>query len=325
MNGNAEAFDVRVLEFVGASMQTVQGLQQLFGIDAATAQRVIASVPGVLRRRVPAVEAERVAAALTRLGARVMLEPQAGPSPEAPGLPLPAPKHVQPQPPPPPTAAYLHRPDKDVPRPKLRVDAADLEFDVLSALEAAFDTGDPPPPGPALPLPVPVPVPIPSAERPGLSPAPHAQVATSRRMGTPELDLSEGRHDAKLDIDLDHGRTHTMTAQTAQSLPDQLRKRPRSGDTLQAVSVPGKVSGEPLKPKGAEAPMSRAAVVERPAPKAARSRTVPLLQLLAALCVGVMGYWFDSSIAFGNASPLSVIAHGLALQQLLLGIRGLFY
>lgn len=330
---NAEAFDVRVLEFVGASLQTVHGLQQIFGIDAATAQRVIAGVPGVIRKRVPAAEAERVAQALARLGARVMLEAAAPLAPEGPGLPLPVPR----QPPPPPAAAILHRPEADLPQPKMRVDAADLEYDVLSALEAAFDTAAPPPPSAAMPLPaprplpVPMPVPVANPDRQLASPVP---AQTQRRLGHAELDLSEGRHDAKLDIDLEHGRTgHATTATLAAhpaltaSMPDQLRKRTRSADTHMAVNPGARTNADaPGKHKlGAEQPpMSRAAVVERPVVEAPRSRTVPLLQLLAAMCVAVCGYWFDSSIAFGNASPISVIAHGLALQQLCLGVRGMF-
>jgi hypothetical protein len=67
--------------------------------------------------------------------------------------------------------------------------------------------------------------------------------------------------------------------------------------------------------------MSRAAVVQRPAEAAATGRrSLALLQLLAAVVIVVLGVWLDNTIIYGNATPFSVVVHGLALQQLGLGL-----
>ena len=65
------------------------------------------------------------------------------------------------------------------------------------------------------------------------------------------------------------------------------------------------------------------AVVQRTAVSEDKSKTLPLLQVCFALGVLAIGYWADSSVLFGSASLWSVAAHGVALYQLLLGVRGL--
>jgi hypothetical protein len=49
---------------------------------------------------------------------------------------------------------------------------------------------------------------------------------------------------------------------------------------------------------------------------------LPLLQLLGACGVFAAGYWTDHSVIYGSASLPFVLLHGLALQQLWLGLRG---
>jgi hypothetical protein len=74
-------------------------------------------------------------------------------------------------------------------------------------------------------------------------------------------------------------------------------------------------------------PMSRAEVVHKPgiddSAKRTRHRQLSLLRVLAAVAIAGLGVVFDSSIVYGNANLLSVLAHALAIYQLGVGLRGL--
>jgi len=73
--------------------------------------------------------------------------------------------------------------------------------------------------------------------------------------------------------------------------------------------------------------MSRAAVVHKPGIAAkepySRRRQLGLLRMLGAVSVAAAGVWIDSSIIYGNANPLSVILHGVAIYQFGVGMRGM--
>jgi hypothetical protein len=89
----------------------------------------------------------------------------------------------------------------------------------------------------------------------------------------------------------------------------------------------GRMSSTDLPRVGGAGPMSRAAVVHKPGidPKAApgRRRQIALLRVLGAIAIGTLGIMFDSSIMYGNANVLSVLAHALAIYQLGVGLRGM--
>jgi len=298
-------YDIHVLAFPAATPRTVQGLCELFGLDANGAQRIIRSAPSVLRQRVPVAEAEACAQALRKLGARVVLEP------------------AQPRdPPPPPAAAFLQHTahwgpgargaNDDLPLPAPRTAAPDLEYDVLSALDAALDGSEVQPA--ARHNPAHDALEESSLEEPLLSDDASSLAVKGRQ---DELDLGGGASRASMELELD--------APPAQAKHKAADSAPRKALPLQQnerQAPPGATQPrQPVAPVGA----SRAALIEhRRAAEAPRSRSVPLLQLLAACGVFAAGYWVDSSILYGNASPVSVVAHGLALQQLLLGLRGLF-
>jgi ribosomal protein L7/L12 len=288
----SHAFDIRIVAFA-ASPRAVRGLCELFGVDAGTAQRVIANAPAVVRRGVPAAEAQRLAAALTELGAKIALDPLPGP---AIGAPRP--------PPPPPTAAMPRRPAANDAPPALHVDSAELEFDVLSAFDAAFDTGGAPRDDLPLPAPMPEPAPEPFSALDG-------DDGVRRQGRREELELGAETSADAIDIDLVHAAPARARAEAPAARDRRAQPQPPAVKSGDGQAQPG------------PAPLTRAAVVARPESPGTRSRTLPLLQLLGGLGVCVAGYWLDSSILFGNAGILSVIAHGLALQQLALGVRGL--
>jgi hypothetical protein len=89
----------------------------------------------------------------------------------------------------------------------------------------------------------------------------------------------------------------------------------------------GRMSSIDLARVGGAGPMSRAAVVHKPGidPKSSpsRRRQIALLRLLSAVAIGALGVMFDSSIVYGNANLLSVLAHALAIYQFGVGIRGM--
>ena len=311
----AVEYDIHVLAFPAASPRTVQGLCDLFGVDVQSAQRVIASVPMVLRQHVPAAEAEACAQALRKLGARVLLEPP-----------------QQREPPPPPAAAYLqhtaHWPgagrgaNDNLPRPAPRAAAPDLEYDVLSALDAALDehAGHEPMRGGA-PRNLAQELALEQLEEPMESSQPRgeqsAAEASMREGRQDELDLAGGggAH-GSMELELDAGPAHAR-----RKAADARPRKPVQHRSVERDAPSGTTQPRlPIAPTGA----SRAALVEhkKPAePQAARS--IPLLQLMAACGVFAAGYWTESSVIYGSASLLSVVLHGLALQQLLLGLRGL--
>lgn len=76
-------------------------------------------------------------------------------------------------------------------------------------------------------------------------------------------------------------------------------------------------------PLPTQPPLSAAAlrtqVVARPEP----TRNIPLSQVLCGVSVFALAYWLDRSVLYGNAGTFSIVAHGLALQQIWLGVRGL--
>ena len=308
----AAEYDIHVLAFPAASPRTVQGLRELFGLDAQSAQRIVASVPTVLRQRVPAAEAEACAAALRKLGARVVLEPP----------------QVR-EPPPPPAAAYLQHTanwpgpsrtaasaaNDGLPRPAARIPAADLEYDVLNALEAALDGGQAVADVPALRKLTPR-LSIDQLEEP--MPSLDSELTSSLGKGRQEeLDLSGGgaREQAPLELDGAHSPQKRRPAAMAQRRPAEPHPAEREAPTG---------TTQPRQPLAQTGTHTRAALVERRAPEEPRSRNLPLLQLLAACGVFALGYWLDSSVLYGSAGWVSVVLHGLGLQQLLLGLRGLF-
>jgi uncharacterized protein (DUF2267 family) len=328
-HSGAAEYDIHVLAFPAASQRTVQGLRELFGLDAHSAQRIIASVPTILRQRVPAAEAEACAAALPtilrqrvpaaeaeacaaalrKLGARVVLEPP----------------QVR-EPPPPPAAAYLQHtanwPDANrsandgLPRPVARNPGADLEYDVLNALEAALD-GDPP-----------------AGDVPGLrkltprvsveqleEPMPMLEDEPSTSMGKgrqEELDLEGGGGRDQIALELD-GATQNQQNRRPAAIA---QRRPAEPQAAERDAASG--TTQPRQPLAQTGTHTRAALVERRAPEQTPSRNLPLLQLLAACGVFAVGYWLNSSVLYGSAGWVSIVRHGLGLQQLILGLRGLF-
>jgi hypothetical protein len=276
-----------------ASPRAVRGLCELFGVDPGTAQRVLANVPAVVRRGVPAAEAQRLAAALTQLGAKVALDP------------LPSADAARP-PPPPPAAMPRRAPANEGGLHGLHVDSAELEFDMMSAFDAAMDTGA------AFPDELPLPAPIAQAEPEPFAPGAMGDAAALRQGRREELELAGGGAGGALDIDTAHVPHERSRLEAPGGDPSRERRvhpqLPAAKSTEAALLGPS--------------PLTRAAVVQHAAP-VQPSRTLPLLRLLGGFGVCVSCYWFDSSILFGDAGTVSVIAQGLALQQLVLGVRGL--
>jgi hypothetical protein len=173
-----------------------------------------------------------------------------------------------------------------------------------------------------------------SAQEPGY--AEHASISTSLRdgldmdLGTSEPDRMSGdgglrrHHQESIDLPTD-GRSQApgleldepASARQPKANPKVERARPQTRDA--AGPHPA------ARPRSAEgpAPHARAAVVERTNNDEAPSRTIPLLQLCFALGVAAIGYWANSSVVFGSAGLWSVVAHGVALYQLALAVRGL--
>lgn len=283
-HANAQVFDVKVLAFPAATAYTVQGLMQLFNIDQASAERLIADVPLLLSQQVTGPEAEACAQSLRKLGARVIVEPAALPTAHQ---------------------ARWSQPsefEEDLlPQPRAMPVANDteLEYDPLSEQETGY--------------------------------AAHASISTSLRDG---LDMDFGNQEADLlssDMALRRQRQDSLDLQAEMASPDlELAAPPETRDRKPERARPHKqeaLGPHPAapRPRAAEgpAPHARAAVVKRAEKPEKATRTVPLLQLCFALAVAAIGYSADSSVIYGNASLWSVIAHGVALYQLILGVRGL--
>ena len=288
-HANAQVFDVKVLAFPAATPHTVQGLMQLFNIDQASAERLIGDVPLLLNQQVTGDEAEACAQALRKLGARVVVEPAALPTAHQ--------------------ARWSQQPssfEEDL-LPQVRAmpvaNDTELEYDVLSDQDTGYVA--------------------------------HQSISTSLRDG---LDMDLGSHESDLmanDSALRRSRQESIDLQSETTSPDlelaapavarekkasREVERPRARPPKQ--EAPAQPAARPRPADGAS-PHGRAATVQH-APKAQNAtRTLPLLQVLFAFAVAAIGYWADSSVIFGNASLWSVIAHGAALYQLILGVRGL--
>jgi hypothetical protein len=331
-SAGGDAFDIRVLAFADTQARSVQGLQRIFGMDAATAQRIVDGVPGVLRRSAPADEAYSYRDALESIGATVVLEPAQGADP----VPQPA---RRPGPPPPPPAASLGRfepepavrnlmelsePPLPVPRPVKRAPSADLEYDVLALddepeeeIAAALRSlGEPEP----------------SANDVDPLEAGEANRKALRAMRREEIELDSGGAGDALDLALPAAGQRREPTGSHQREPAAREKTP----TLQTEPVRAPAEAHTVRTQRNTQPkpeasgqqrgpvISRAAVVEQPAQQAAPTKSLALVQLLAALLVISLGVWLDNSVLYGNASLFSVIAHGLAIHQFGLGVRGLF-
>ena len=319
-----DAFDVRVIAFRAPRAQTLKALRELFGIDDATALQLVNSLPAIVRRGVSSEEAQAFVTALRRIGGEVTLDKTNG-SPAQPPPPPPAatatpplppaatrpraaqPKRAPQQPPRPPPAAREPPPpetaipsDLPLPRPVQRQLTSDLEFDMSGTADELA------------PLPV-------GNQANDVGPAElslHDASSLARKGGRQEFDLDAGADLGSLDLD--------PSAAAGRIEPDE-RERTASAGSNDATASPVRAPG--VRPAREHldvqrmAPMSRAAVVEHTSTTdASPRRSLALLQLLAAVAIGVGGAHLDSSIFYGNASPLSVVLHGLALQQLGYGV-----
>jgi hypothetical protein len=330
-SAGGDAFDIRVVAFADTQARSIQGLQRIFGMDAATAQRVVDGVPGVLRRAAPADEAYSYRDALESIGATVVLEPAQGAAP----IPQPA---RRPGPPPPPPAASLGRfepepavrnlmelsePPLPVARPVKRAPSADLEYDVLAGDEpeeeiaaALRSLGEPEP----------------SANDVDLLESGEASRKALRAVRREEIELDGGGAGDALDLAL------PTAGQRREPTGSQMREpaAPEKTPTLQTEPVRTPAEAHTVRTQRVTNPkteasgpqrgpvMSRAAVLEQPFQPAPPTKSLALAQLLAALLVVGLGVWLDNSVLYGNASLFSVIVHGLAIQQFGLGVRGLF-
>jgi hypothetical protein len=287
--GAPAAYDVKVLAFPAASPRTVQGLMQLFNTDQASAERLIASVPLLLAQQVSAQDAEACAQALRMLGARVVVEPAAVAGAQRWSEPNTFEEDLLPQ-----------------PRAVQVANDTELEYDVLSAQEPGYQAHE----SISTSLRSPVDMDL------GAGPSDHmADDPALRRQRQESIDL-QGSYGSTgpgpgLELAATGGRERKAQAQ-----PERSRSQTREPTGPQPV-----VRARPV--EGGAAPHSRAAVVARAAEVASPSRTLPLVQVCFALGVAAIGYWSESSVIFGSAGLWSVIAHGVALYQLVLGIRGL--
>lgn len=343
-----DVFDVRVLAFAGASATTLQALQDLFGLDRAGAQRLLDSVPLVVRRAAPANEAQSFVDALRGIGAQVALERPANlnsperPVPAGPArkpAPLPLPKPARPAPPvpvrlaplPPPKAAPGKAPPPPpreadpLPRPIMRALTADLEFDFASPQASDGNAGD---------------------MRNSLRPQ-GSNNGGSR--GRHEIDFSDEPDTGALELDIGGARAQPArsivprssvsdraavvraaiaerAASKIVSTPTPLRSEPQVTSDPRAEQFAARLSNPDIARSG-PGPIARAAVVQKPSidPKhsPAQLRKIAVLRVVGALGVVAAGIVFDSSIVYGNANLISVIAHAVAIYQLGIGLRGL--
>jgi hypothetical protein len=312
-----DAYDIRVVAFAGARPRTLLALQELFGIDSATAERILAGVPLIVRRAAPAEEAQGYARALEAIGAKVVLErPGAGPGTSM--SPASAARIAPPRPPPPsaalrpavPAAAFPDpraRAADDLPMPVMHVADSELEFDVLAdSLSSRPEQYA----GAA-------------SERPASEPPTAAGGAAGlRRPRAEEFELPADTYGGL--IELDDAAPPTRPAPARSSLRTERVAGNVSGAAPMAKFGSATVAND-VGTRAKDHPMSRAAMATRHDTRtsAQGSRSVPLLRVLCAVVIGVVGIWLDNSILYGNASWFSVIVHGLGLQQLLLGMQGL--
>jgi hypothetical protein len=342
---NADAYDVRVLAFAGSAPRTLRGLRELFGIDDDTASRLLTSVPAVVRRAAPANEAQRYAQALESIGAQVVVERHSPPTqaarPALPPVPPLAARRTGATPslpvkvrefslPPtadefslPPTAAEidlalasagsqlppLAADTNDLPQPVMPLMAADLEFDAL-ARPLADDS-------------IAMPLPAGSLAAPAADAA-QPQPSDRRNLRRhQELDLA-ARFSGGVDLELGASASWQATVRPGGQERTE-RTRPASNTGAHKTTGEAGVNSADSAPTNVQriAPMSRAEVVPRVAPVARPSKALPLARVLGAVVIAVVGLHFDNTIVFGNANWFSVVLHGLALHQLLLGVWGL--
>jgi hypothetical protein len=288
-HANVQVFDVKVLAFPAATPHTVQGLMQLSNIDRASAERLIADVPLLLNQQVTGAEAEACAQSLRKLGARVVVEPAALPTAHTARWSQPASfeEDLLPQ-----------------PRAMPVANDTDLEYDVLSQQDTGYVA--------------------------------HQSISTSLRDGV-DMDLGNDEPDLLAnDMMLRRSRQESIDLQGGPASPDlelaapeaaREKKPNREAEGARTRPQKQEASGPhpAARPRPAEgaSPHGRAATVQHTQEVQKVTRTLPLLQVLCAFAVAAIGYWADSSVIFGNASLWSVIAHGAALYQLILGVRGL--
>jgi hypothetical protein len=93
----------------------------------------------------------------------------------------------------------------------------------------------------------------------------------------------------------------------------------------QQFPVPAPAAASAAEPKLPQAPRPQkpAAPVEPAKPREPRSRSFALLVLLCSGVIVYLGLALGDSVLQGNASPLSVLGHGLALYGFGFGISGL--
>jgi hypothetical protein len=148
--------------------------------------------------------------------------------------------------------------------------------------------------------------------------------------GSLELDVGPARTDAaeRLEPAWSASSERTVSSTSERSAmnasPKPAVADPSSGDRRSETFVPRMPSPEIPRAAG---PMSRAEVVHKPgidnSAERTRRRQLSLLRVLGAVGIGAIGYVLDSSIVYGNANLLSVLAHAVAIYQLGIGLRGL--
>jgi hypothetical protein len=342
-----DVYDVRVVAFAGGSTATLQALQDLFGLDRAGAQRLVDSVPLVVRRAAPANEAQTFVDALRSIGAQVALErpsnsnavdrpgPTAARGAEPTAMPKPArarpapPGPVRVAPPPPPRAAPGKGPpppprDADpLPRPIMRALTADLEFDL-----AEPRGGD-------------------GVDSDSGSSIQQTSGKQGGSRGRNEIDFSDEPDTGRLELDIGSARAPSSDRNAADRKATSERSTASRGTasdrsaakTMQQPIAPehaaadsraeqyaGRMSN-PDVVRGGAGPMSRAAVVHKPGIESKdsrlRRRQIALARVLGAVAIGTLGVVFDVSIVHGNANVASVLAHALAIYQFGVGLRGM--
>jgi hypothetical protein len=273
---------------------------QLFKIDEPSAQRLIASVPLLLTQQVTAAEAEACAQALRMLGARVVVEP----------TPLPSAQHARWQQP----GGY----EEDLlPQPRMPVvqndNDAGLEYDVLGSPEPSYAANAAVSVAPAsMRSPVDMELGTHEADR-------MVEHRGLRRPRQESIDLGQSDNSVGLELAAPSAAARERQRSEPSARVERPRPEPRA-PVKQTVTHP---AARPKAVPSEPAPHGRASVVQHAAVRDDKSKTPHLLQLLFALAVAAMGYWLDSSIVFGSAGVWSIAAHGVALYQMLLGIRGL--
>jgi ribosomal protein L7/L12 len=326
-----DVFDVRVVAFAGGSAATLQALQDLFGLDREGAQRLVDNVPLIVRRAAPANEAQSFVTALRGIGAQVALERPSNENgfPTSAGQPVPLPKPAA-RPgkaaPPPPKAAVQKPPrpapreGSPLPRPIIRQATADLEFD-MGGLDSPAGGEEP---------------------NSSMQPLGAPNLGTRRN----EIDFGGAPESSMLELDVasvrgagSDGANATRAAVSQPSavgrttLTGRVASMPAAAASVQSAKpheepASGRMSRTDVSAVAGPGPMSRAAVVhqtgnESAAKSAARVRQVALLRILAGVGIAALGISFDSSIIWGNANSISLLAHAIAIYQLGVGLREL--